>query len=198
MILLSELFSAFLTALFLENLLFARAFDIPGLYQKHAPSQILKIGAILTGIVTVSAVPAYFFNKLLKEHANLSAFSTLGFLCINCIVFLCFYYALDHFFPAFFESVKKSLPFYGVNCVTLGTLLVTARMSVSAKLITFLGYSFGSGVGFTLALLIIWSIRQPLSMSRIPKVFRGLPITFIYLGIVSLALFGLLGNQLPA
>ena len=44
----------------------------------------------------------------------------------------------------------------------------------------------------------MWSVRQKISLTRIPKVFRGLPITFIYLGIISLALFGLLGNQLPA
>ena len=48
------------------------------------------------------------------------------------------------------------------------------------------------------ALLLLWSVRQRLALTRVPKAFRGLPITLLSLGIISLALFGLLGNQLPA
>ena len=59
---------------------------------------------------------------------------------------------------------------------------------------SFFGYCLG--VGFTAALLIFWSVRSRLSLTRIPKIFRGFPITFLCL-ILSLALFGLL-NQLPA
>ena len=45
MIFLSEMFAAFVTAMMLENLLFARAIDIPGLYEKRSPQQILLIGS---------------------------------------------------------------------------------------------------------------------------------------------------------
>ena len=65
MIFLSEMFAAFITAMMLENLLFARAIDIPGLYEKRSPQQILLIGSILTTIIAVCSVPAYFINTLL-------------------------------------------------------------------------------------------------------------------------------------
>lgn len=198
MIYLTEFFSAFLTAVMMANLLFTRAIDIPNLYKKRSFQQTLIVGALLTGIVTVSSIPAYFLNGLFKSHAAFVPYMTLSFLLLNGAVFLGFYFGIRRFLPKLFSTMEKFLPFYGVNCVTLGTLLIAARLSSGTKFLSFFGYCFGSGVGFTIALLIMWSIRQKMSLSHTPKTFRGLPITLIYLGIVSLALFGLIGNQLPA
>lgn len=108
------------------------------------------------------------------------------------------YYLVKHLRPQLFMQVKDALPFYGINSVTLGSLLIASRMSTTSQFFSFFGYCLGAGVGFTAALLILWSVRSRLSLTRIPKIFRGFPITFLCLGILSLALFGLLGNQLPA
>ena len=194
----AELIGAFLTALIVENLLFARAFDIPGLYEKQTPVDIFRIGGILSFIILISSIPAYFINTLLKNHSAFVPFMTVSFLCLNGAAFLVTYFGMKRFLPKLFARVEKSLPFYGVNCVTLGSLLIAARLSDAMKFSAFIGYGLGCAVGFTAALLILWSIRQKISLTTVPKTFRGLPITFIYLGIVSLALFGLLGNQLPA
>ena len=56
MIFLTELFAAFLSAMMVENLLFARAIDIPGLYEKRTPGQIFTIGAVLTVINCISSI----------------------------------------------------------------------------------------------------------------------------------------------
>lgn len=198
MIFLSEMFAAFITAMMLENLLFARAIDIPGLYEKRSPQQILLIGSILTAIIAVCSVPAYFINNLFTSHAAFVPYMTLSFLLLNCLVFLGFYFGIRRFAPAVFAQIGNALPFYGVNCATLGTLLIAARLSTNIHFSSFFGYCLGSGVGFTCAMFVIWSMRQSMSLSRTPKAFRGLPITLIYLGILSLSLFGLLGNQLPS
>ena len=198
MIYLTEFFSAFLTAMMMENLLFTRAVDIPHLYKKRSFRQILIIGALMTAVVSISSIPAYFLNGLFNSHSSFVPYMTLSFLLFNGVIFLGFYFGIRHFLPNLFSLMETFLPFYGVNCVTLGTLLIAARMSSSVKFLSFFGYCIGSGIGFTLALIVMWSIRQKLALTRTPKTFRGLPITLIYLGIVSLALFGLLGNQLPA
>ena len=111
------------------------------------------------------------------------------------LVSFCIYSFL---FVALFARIGDALPFYGVNCVTLGTLMIASRISDSSKFFSFFGYCVGAGVSFTAALLLLWSVRQRLALTRVPKAFRGLPITLLSLGIISLALFGLLGNQLPA
>lgn len=117
---------------------------------------------------------------------------------LNILVFLAAYFLIRRFAPALFARIGDALPFYGVNCVTLGTLMIASRISDSSKFFSFFGYCVGAGVSFTAALLLLWSVRQRLALTRVPKAFRGLPITLLSLGIISLALFGLLGNQLPA
>ena len=64
MIFLSEMFAAFVTAMMLENLLFARAIDIPGLYEKRSPQQILLIGSIL---MICLGIIGYYLAKLYEE-----------------------------------------------------------------------------------------------------------------------------------
>ena len=179
MIFLSELFAAFLSAMMVENLLFARAIDIPGLYEKRTPGQIFTIGAVLTVINCISSIPAYLASGIFRSHAAFVPFMTLSFLLINGIVFILCYFAMQRLMPERFASIQKSLPFYGVNCVTLGTLLIAARMSNSSHFSSFFGYCLGAGVGFTCAMLVLWSIRQKLALTHTPKTFRGLPITFI-------------------
>ena len=56
--------------------------------------------------------------------------------------------------------------------------------------------ALGAGAGYLLAAILCWTIRERLDLCDIPRSFRGAPILFIYIGLLSLALFGLVGHQL--
>jgi len=60
-----------------------------------------------------------------------------------------------------------------------------------------LGYAVGSALGYTVAIFVIYYARKRLAISAVPRSFRGLPILLIYLGLLSLALYGLIGHNLP-
>ena len=144
MVYFSELATAFMTALVLENLLFTRAIDIPSLYEKRTPGQIILIGSVLTGIIAVCSIPSYFLNRFLGSQSSLSRFLTLGLLILNILVFLAAYFLIRRFAPALFARIGDALPFYGVNCVTLGTLMIASRISDSSKFFSFFGYCVGA------------------------------------------------------
>ena len=189
MIYLTEVTAAFLTAFALENLLFTRAVDIPGLYEKRSLRQLLTVDGLLTLVTALSSIPAYLFNAFFRAKVlyaglkigflPLTSLSTLGMLLINGAVMLLVYYLVKHLRPQLFVQVKDALPFYGINSVTLGSLLIASRMSSTSQFFSFFGYCLGAGAGFTAALLILWSVRSRLSLTRIPKIFRGFPITFL-------------------
>ena len=52
-------------------------------------------------------------------------------------------------------------------------------------------------LGFGLAVIIVGYGLTRLEYCRVPKIFRGVPIALIYLGLLSLAFYGLVGHQLP-
>ena len=93
MIYLTEVMAAFLTAFALENLLFTRAVDIPGLYEKRSLRQLLTVGGLLTLVTALSSIPAYLFNAFFRAKVlytglkigflPLTSLSTLGMLLIN-------------------------------------------------------------------------------------------------------------------
>jgi len=70
-------------------------------------------------------------------------------------------------------------------------------MSVEASLASWLGYAFGTGIAFFLASILVFEGTRKLKGSHIPEAFRGLPATLIYIGILSLAFYGLIGHKLP-
>ncbi len=57
-----------------------------------------------------------------------------------------------------------------------------------------IAYSLGSGIGLYALELNMKFIRHRLDEINMPRYFRGLPINLVILGIISLALFGLLGR----
>ena len=74
----------------------------------------------------------------------------------------------------------------------LGTLLVAA--SQNYNLLQSIGFGFGSGVGYLAAVLVVDEGRRRLRSKDIPHIFRGLPSVLIYIGILSLAIYGLVGT----
>ena len=75
----------------------------------------------------------------------------------------------------------------------LGTLLVAA--SQNYNLLQSIGFGFGSGLGYVLAVLLVTEARHRLRSKAIPETFRGLPITLVYIGVLALAIYGFTGHS---
>ncbi len=99
-----------------------------------------------------------------------------------------------------------------LNCAVLGSILVVFRSGETilksynfipassvgyTTLVQTLGFCIGSGIGYTAALILVNEGRRRLSLSDVPKAFKGLPATLLYVGIFSLAIYGLTGHSLP-
>lgn len=101
---------------------------------------------------------------------------------------------IDRFLPALYTSLGVFLPLIAVNCVILGgSLFMQEREYTLAESIVF---GFGSGFGFAVAIVALAAIREKLSYSNVPEGLRGLGITFIVVGLMSMAFMVFSGIQL--
>ena len=92
-----------------------------------------------------------------------------------------------------FEQLLASAAFNGA--VFAAVLLAAAdRLSLFQTVV----YCLGSAAGLTLAMMLIHSGRERMELSEVPRAFRGLPVTMIYIDILCLAIYVLIGHQLPA
>lgn len=92
---------------------------------------------------------------------------------------------LDNFFPALFNALGIFLPLITVNCAILGGSLLMVEKSYDFTESIVFGVS--SGFGWALAIVCLAGIREKMKYSDVPHGLRGLGITFITVGLMSLA-----------
>jgi Na+-transporting NADH:ubiquinone oxidoreductase subunit E len=102
--------------------------------------------------------------------------------------------ALDRFAPALYNALGIFLPLLTVNCAILGgTLFMVERNYTFGESVA---YGVGSGFGWALAIVALAGIRERLTYSNPPPGLRGLPLTFITVGLMALAFMGFAGISL--
>ena len=90
-------------------------------------------------------------------------------------------------------QLLRIVPLAALNSGVLGTVLVERTQSFTLG--QSLGFGLGSGLGYVLAVLLVTEARHRLRSKAIPKAFRGLPITLVYIGVLALAIYGFTGHS---
>ena len=192
----ARFFLMVLTSLFVENIIFTRAFGTSRvLYILREPKTLLRRTALLTGVITVAGAVGYPLRGLVQSNEH--SYVLVPMLYIGCIAvtYAAAYVLIKKLMPGFFENVKDDLGPAAFNCAALGSLLIPSIQRLD--FVGTLGYGLGMGLGFGLAAAIIGFGVKRLELCRVPRAFKGLPILLIYLGLLSLAFYGLVGHQLP-
>jgi Na+-transporting NADH:ubiquinone oxidoreductase subunit E len=101
---------------------------------------------------------------------------------------------LDRYFPPLYNALGIFLPLITVNCAILGGSLLMVERDYS--FVQSCVYGFGSGFGWALAIVALAGIREKLKYADVPPPLRGLGITFITAGLMSLAFMSFSGIKL--
>lgn len=101
---------------------------------------------------------------------------------------------LEKYMPGLYNALGVYLPLITVNCAILGaSLFMWEREYAFGETVVF---GFGSGVGWALAIVALAAIRQKLRYSNIPHGLRGLGITMLVTGLISMAFMAFAGMNL--
>jgi len=102
--------------------------------------------------------------------------------------------AVERFAPSLYTTLGVFLPLIAVNCVILGgSLFMQERDYGFGESVVF---GLGSGLGFALAIVAMAGIREKLEYSHVPDGLKGLGITFVIAGLMSMAFMVFSGIQL--
>ncbi|MDA8101023.1 MAG: hypothetical protein M0042_15500 [Nitrospiraceae bacterium] len=93
--------------------------------------------------------------------------------------------------PALYYKLGIYLALIVTNCIILAVPIINAEENYN--LMEAMAMALGSGLGFSLALIIMASIREKLELADVPKSFQGLPISFVLTGLIALAFLGFSG-----
>lgn len=191
-----QFFTMMLTALFIENIIFTRALGTSWMfYLIKRPREILNYTLALMAVTTVSGLICYPLRGFVYSSELRHVLLPIIHIAVMAAVYTGTYFIIKKFFSEKFEKFGINLGVAVFNCATLGSLLVSANERLD--LLSTVGYGIGMSLGFGLAAIIMSYGLTRLEYCRVPKVFKGVPIALIYLGLLSLAFYGLVGHQLP-
>ncbi len=191
----SELWSLFLHAAFVDNMpltFFLGLCTFIALSRKTGPA--LGLGIAMTAVLGVTVPLNYLIYTLLLApgawawaglpDTDLSYLKLIAFIGVIAATVQLLEMVLDRFFPAIYASFGVFLPLLTVQCAILGgSLFMVERKYDLAQSAVF---GVGAGFGFAVAVVMLGAIRARLAYADMPQGLRGLGITFIIAGMMSL------------
>lgn len=189
---LARIVSLAMISIFTQNAIFDRAFGANvAIYASRKDSHVTGFTFGITAMTTVASMVTYFIDKpmLATEHGYY--FLPLIYIGVIGVLYVAGLIVLWKFFHKTYKKVRKYAHLAIFNCAVIGALFLNSNYG--NDLPSYIGYGFGSGVGFFLACFLLNVAHEQIDSDKIPRVFRGYPIMLIYIGIVSLALNVLIG-----
>jgi len=148
---------------------------------------VLKEFLLNKGALTWTGIPA-------MAEVDLSFLSFITFIATIAAMVQLVEMLLDKFSPALYNSLGIFLPLIAVNCSILGASVFMSERGYNFGESTVFGVS--SGAGFALAIVSMAAIRFKLQYSNIPNGLKGLGITMILTGLLSMAYLSFSGINL--
>ena len=185
-----------LLAVTAENLLFIGGLGFSRVIRAARKPKTIWRYSLLVGIFTfVSTLCGIGLNALLEPaFQTFSMLRTVVFAVCTTVAYLIAVLVLRRFLPTWYRRVEPLLASSAINTIVLSMpfLQHTVNMDVWQAL----GSSIGTGVAFLFASGVLARTLARYKSADVPSAFRGLPSILIYIGVLSMALFGLTGGKL--
>ena len=147
-------------------------------------------GAVIFVITIASAVASLLYDYVLAP-LGLDYMKTIVFILVIAALVQIVEMFLKKKSPAMYQALGIYLPLITTNCAVLGVALTNVQDGYNFVQCVFSG--FGTAVGYTIAIVLLASIRSRIREEDIPAPLRGAPIVLISAALMSIAFMGFSG-----
>lgn len=193
----------FFRSIFVDNMIFAYFL---GMCSYLAVSKNVKtslgLGLAVTFVLVITEPINYLLQvyvlgpNCLVQGVDLSYLSFILFIAIIAGITQLVEMAVEKFSPSLYAALGIFLPLIAVNCAIMGaSLFMQQRIKLpvtNAQAISNFGdsvaYALGSGLGWTLAIVMFGAIREKMEYCDVPKPLQGMGIAFITVGLMAMAM----------
>ncbi|MBM3267036.1 MAG: RnfABCDGE type electron transport complex subunit A [Candidatus Sericytochromatia bacterium] len=186
----AELAIIFVSALLISNFTLAMFLGLcPFLGVSKQIPTALRMGAADIFVLTLTSVCAWALNTYVLPHAPYLRLIT--FIIVIASLVQIVEMVIKKLSPTLFRELGIYLPLITTNCAVLGLAMFQTNRGYG--LIEGLVFAVGAGLGLTLALVMMASLRETLDLADVPKVAQGTALVFLVAGCLSLAFMGFAG-----
>ena len=147
-------------------------------------------GAVIFVITIASAVASLLYDYVLAP-LGLDYMKTIVFILVIAALVQIVEMFLKKKSPSMYQALGIYLPLITTNCAVLGVALTNVQDGYNFTQCVFSG--FGTAVGYTIAIVLLASIRSRIREEDLPAPLRGAPIVLISAALMSIAFMGFSG-----
>lgn len=217
---LGELFAIFIGVIFVNNFVLSRFLGLcPYVGVTRESSSALGMGMAVIFVMTLASAVTWMVDHYLLQPTasnlcyrvarvlgasadpgsfDLRYLDTIAFILVIAALVQFVEMVIQKASPGLYLSLGIYLPLITTNCAVLGVaqLNVGDFAGMPMSFLKSIVQGFGAGIGFTLAMLLMAGIRERLDLADVPEPLKGIPITFIAAGLMSIAFLGFQGLQI--
>ena len=183
----TEYWILIISAVFINNFVLNKFLGIcPFLGVSKKVNSALGMGIAVIFVMSIASVITYALYEYIIQPLEIEFMRTIVFIFVIAALVQFVEIVIKKFAPGLYDTLGVYLPLITTNCAVLGVALINIETENFNILKAFLNGAF-SGVGFTLAILLLAGIREKMERAKCPKAFQGFPITLIAACIMAMA-----------
>ena len=185
-----SLFSIFFSAMVVNNFTLALFLGLcPFMGVSARVETALRMGMANIFVLVLTSISAWFLNTYILETAPY--LRIISFITVIASLVQIVEMAIKRLSPTLFRQLGIYLPLITTNCAILG--LAIFQTNRAYDFMQGLTFAIGAGLGLTLALVLMASIRETVEFSDVPGIARGTGLVLIIAGTLSMAFMGFAG-----
>ena len=185
-----------ISSVLIENYIFSRFLGIcPFLGLSEKPSTAVGMGCAVTFVMTFSTAITWLIYTYVLVPLELEYLKTIAFILVIASLVQLIEMFLKKSVPSLYSALGIYLPLITTNCAVLGAAILCIQKDYN--LFESIIFSFGSALGWTLAIVIFAGVRARLVFAESPKCFKGTPLALVTASLIAMAFYGFTGLKLP-
>ena len=147
-----------------------------------------SLGAAVIFVLTLASAATSLIYDHLLSPLDLDFMKTIVFILVIAALVQIVEMFLKKTSPGVYKSLGIFLPLITTNCAVLGVALTNVQNGYNFVECVLSG--FGTALGFTIAIVLLASIRVRIREEDLPAPLRGAPIVMISAALMSIAFMG--------
>ena len=164
----AKIVSAAMVSVFVQNAIFDRAFGSNvGIYASRKNSTVIGFTLGITAMTTLASIVSFFVDQAMLPTEFGWLFMPLIYSAVISVLYILGLLGLWRFFPKIFRKIRKYVHLAIFNCAVIGALFLNSNYG--SDIWSYIGYGFGTGIGFFLACFLLNIAHEKLDSDKIPR-----------------------------
>ncbi|MBQ9699043.1 MAG: RnfABCDGE type electron transport complex subunit A [Lachnospiraceae bacterium] len=146
------------------------------------------MGVAVIFVLTLSSAMASVVYEQILVRFDVEYLETIVFILMIAALVQFVEMFLKKFIPVLYKALGVYLPLITTNCAVLGVVIINVQKEYD--IIEGIINALGTGIGFTIAIVILAGLREKMEYNNVSPAFKGMPIVLITAGLMAIAFGG--------